>query len=162
MCWSNKILLCLVLIELLGVPCFLLFGPSGSQFLLEPSSGWVEAILSSPWVLSPRIPNLLLCPYNYPLLSWYFSSFKNIDNFKCFHIKHWDLWKDVPFKNKHFLSPKLPRSVPCPLVLLLAITRIFCRTSMQLQNFRREQKVTLVSASRLICYTCFFLELWFL
>lgn len=123
------------------MPCFLLFGPSGSQFLLEPSSGWIGAILSSPWALSPSIPNLFLCPYNYPLLSWYSSFFKNIDNFKGFHIRHWDLWKKLShLKNKHFLSPKLPMSVPCHSVLLLAITRCFLKNKYAITEFQKRTK----------------------
>lgn len=89
------------------MPCFLLFGPSGSQFLLEPFSGWTGIILSSPWAHSLSIPSWFLHPYNDPLLSWYSSFFKNIDNYKCFHIRHWGLWKDVPFKKQTLLIPQI-------------------------------------------------------
>lgn len=97
-----------------------------SQFLRElPSVGWIGAIRSSPPSPNPGISNLLLYLFSYLLLlSWDSSFLKCMGISRCFHPKHWGLWKDVSLFSKNaFLLPC------CPFMLYLNV-EVFCHSGL--------------------------------
>lgn len=159
----NEIQLCLVLWKLPRMmPSFLLPGPSenpcgifqkndnaSSYFSLFLWLGWGNFL--SPSITQPQYPNLFSCPYNYPpLLSWYSSFLKGMEISKCSHMRRWCPWKDVVlFSIKALSSPNCPFILYLNMtglrhsVLLAAVMRSFFEKVYAVTQFQRKAQADL-------------------